>query len=109
MNDYELMLIVVGVAAAVAWAFFKRLARLVVWSSRPKLDLIRYSAITLCISTEIGETFEWWEAALLVSISVLAYSLVTSQRACFESAMQQVATRGRIRSSERSNDSSIGS
>lgn len=109
MNEYELMLIVVGVAAAVAWMFFKHLARLVVWSCRPRLDLIRYFAITLCLSTEIGEAFEWWEAALLAAISVLAYSLVTSQRARFESAMQKVAARGRRLASERGEDPSIGS
>jgi len=64
MNEYELMLIVVGMAAAVAWVFFKYLARLVVWSERPKFDLMRYAFITLCLSIEIGDTFEWWEASV---------------------------------------------
>ena len=58
MNEYELMLIVVGIAAAVALTFFKYLAHLVVWSNRPKFDLMRCAFITLCLSTEIGETFE---------------------------------------------------
>jgi len=78
MNEYELMLIVVGMAAAVAWVFFKYLARLVVWSERPKFDLMRYAFITLCLSIEIGDTFEWWEAALLAAVSILAYSATAS-------------------------------
>ena len=71
MNEIELMLVVIGIAATVAWVFFMHLARMVVWSSRPKLDLLRYAVITVCLFTEIGETFEWWEAAILVAVSVI--------------------------------------
>ena len=101
MNEYELMLIVVSMAVAVAWAFFKYLARLVVWSNRPNFDLWRYAFITLCLSTEIGETFEWWEAALLATVSVFAYSAIRRQRTRFESAMKEIVAQGRRFSAER--------
>lgn len=109
MNEYELVLITVGMAATVAWAFFKYLARLVVWSKRPKFDLMRYAFITLCLSTEIGETFEWWEAALLAAVSVLAYRAISRQRAHFESAMKEIVTQGRRFSAERGKDPFIES
>ncbi|MBL7091589.1 hypothetical protein [Acidovorax sp.] len=109
MNEYELMLVVVGIAAAVAWVFFMHLARMVVWSNRPKFDFLRYAVITVCLFTEIGETFEWWEAALLVAVSVLAYTFVRSQRARFESAIQKIAARRRLLTSERGQEPPMGS
>ena len=96
MNEYELMLVVVGIAAALAWVFFMHLARMVVWSNRPKLDSLRYAVITVCLSAEIGEGFEWWEAAILLALSSLAYTLVKSQRSCFETAIQKIAARRRL-------------
>ncbi|MBX9848189.1 MAG: hypothetical protein K2X64_02755 [Rhodocyclaceae bacterium] len=103
------MLIAVGLAAAVAWAFFKYMARLVVWSYRPKFDLMRYAIITLCLSIEIGDTFEWWEAALLAAVSVLAYGTIRRQRTRFESAMKDIVAQGRRFAAERGKDPFIGS
>lgn len=57
MNEYELLLIVVGIATAVAWTFFKHFARMVVWGPQPKLNALRYGFITFCLALGIGETF----------------------------------------------------
>ena len=101
MNEYGLMLVSVGLAVLVAWTTFKYLARLVVWSKRPRFDVMRYALITLCLSTEIGETFEWWEAALLAAVSSLAYAAISRQRAYYESAISEIVTRGQMFTSER--------
>ncbi len=93
MNEYWLMLLVVGLAAALAWAFFLHLARLVIWGSRPTLDAWRYGLITVCLVIEIGNAFEAWEAALLCAISVLAYCVIRRERNRFESAMQELKAR----------------
>jgi hypothetical protein len=95
MNEYELMLIVVGIATAVAWAFFRHLARMVVWSNQPKLNALRYGFITFCLALGIGETFELWEAAILAAVSMLAYKLIQRERARFELAMMELAARAR--------------
>ena len=84
MNEYWLMLCFVSLGAAVTWAFFRQLARLAIWSSRPKLDAWRYSIITACLALVIGDTFELWEAALLGAVSLLAYRAIRRDRVRFE-------------------------
>ena len=84
MNEYWLMLCFVSLGAALAWAFFRQLARLAIWSSRPKLDAWRYSLITVCLAIVIGNTFELWEAALIGVVSLLAYRAIRRDRVRFE-------------------------
>ena len=91
MNEYWLMLIFVSLGAAIAWAFFRQLAQLAIWSARPKLDAWRYGLITFCLAIVIGNTFEMWEAALLGAVSLVAYREIRRDRARFESAVNELS------------------
>ncbi len=91
MNEYWLMLIVVCLGAAIAWAFFRQLAKLAIWSVRPKLDALRFGLITFCLAIVIGDTIELWEAALLGAVSLVAYRAIRRDRTRFESAMVELS------------------
>ena len=81
------MLLLVSLCAAIAWAFFRQLAKLAIWSVRPKLDALRFGLITFCLAIVIGDTCERWEAALLGAVSLVAYRAIRRDRTRFESAM----------------------
>jgi hypothetical protein len=85
------MLLLVSLCAAIAWAFFRQLAKLAIWSVRPKLDALRFGLITFCLAIVIGDTFELWEAALLGAVSLVAYRAIRSDRTRFESAMVELS------------------
>ena len=109
MNEYWLMLCFVSLGAAFAWAFFRQLARLAIWSSRPKLDAWRYSLITACLAIVIGNTFELWEAALMGGVSLVAFRVIRLKRVRYEAAMQELAVHAQRRSSGRDVNHHVGS
>jgi len=65
MKEYGLMLFFVCAGSTLAWVFFRHLARMAIWSSRPVLDAWRYGLITVCLAIEISNAFEVWEATML--------------------------------------------
>ena len=108
MNEYWLMLLLVSLGCAFAWAFFRHLARLAVWSMRPKLDAWRYGLITFCLAIVIGNTFEVWEAALMGGVSLVAYRAIRRERALYEAAMQELAVHAHRLSSWRNANNHFG-
>ena len=101
MNEYWLMLLLVSLGSAFAWAFFLYLARMAIWSFRPKLDVWRYGLITVCLAIEVGNTFELWEAALMGAVSLVAYRAIRRERVRYEAAMKELAVHAQRLSSGR--------
>ena len=104
MTEYWLMFFCVSLGATFAWVFFRRLAKVAIWSQRPKLDALRYSLITGCLAIEVGNTFEIWEAAILGIVSLVAYLVIRHDRELFESAMRDLANQNQRFSTRRMED-----
>ena len=90
MIEYWLMLFFVSLGVAVAWIFFQHLARIAIWSPRPKLDSLRYGLITVFLAIEIETVFEAWEAALVGALSFIAFRAIRNDRARLESALREL-------------------
>ena len=108
MTEYWLILLLVSLESALAWVFFRQLARLAIWSQRPILDACRSGLVSFCLAIDIGYVFEVWEATLLGALSLMAYRAILREMVHYEATMQELTAHVLMLSDERSKKRSLG-